>query len=133
MIKVFWLFHKREKQSDPRLAWFMFHKIYHRYSDINNKEERNSGMLLTIMWLGPAQDTPFFYTPSHLSELKHFKSIISTQFSLFSYLNIARHNLVIELCREQVYFYGSRENQPKVFRHIFFAFFNIAHFHIYFS
>ena len=25
-----------------------------------------------------AQDVPFFYTPSHLSELRSFKSIIST-------------------------------------------------------
>ena len=31
---------------------------------------------------GPAQDVPFFYTPSHLSELQSFKSIISTHFLL---------------------------------------------------
>ena len=30
---------------------------------------------------GPAQDVPFFYTPSHLSELQSFKSIISTNIS----------------------------------------------------
>ena len=28
----------------------------------------------------PSQDVPFFYTPSHLSELKSCKSIISTDF-----------------------------------------------------
>ena len=49
MIKVLGLSHKRGKKSDPRLAWFMFHKIYCMYSDIKNKEERNADMLLTIM------------------------------------------------------------------------------------
>ena len=29
---------------------------------------------------GTTQDDPFFYTPSHLSELKRCKSIISTDF-----------------------------------------------------
>ena len=29
---------------------------------------------------GPAQDVPFFYTQSHLSELQSFKLIISTDF-----------------------------------------------------
>ena len=29
---------------------------------------------------GPAQDVPFFYTPSHLSELQSCASIISTKF-----------------------------------------------------
>ena len=29
---------------------------------------------------GPAQDAPFFYTPSHLSELQSCKSILSTGF-----------------------------------------------------
>ena len=28
---------KRENQSDPRLDWFMFHKIYYMYSDNKNK------------------------------------------------------------------------------------------------
>ena len=36
-----------EKKFDPRLAWEMFHKIYHMYSDINNKGERNAALLLT--------------------------------------------------------------------------------------
>ena len=30
---------------------------------------------------GPAQDVPFFYMPSQLSELQSFKSIISTNIS----------------------------------------------------
>ena len=47
MINVLGLSHKREKQSDPRLSWFMFHKIYRMYSDIKNKEERNAPILLT--------------------------------------------------------------------------------------
>ena len=44
---------------------------------------------------------------------------------LFSYLNIARHNLVIGLCCEQFnfLFYVSRENQPKVFSLYIFCFF----------
>ena len=49
MLKVSGLSHKREKQSDPRLTWFMFHKIYCMYSDINNKEERNADMIITSM------------------------------------------------------------------------------------
>ena len=36
VIKVSGLIHKREKKCDPRLAWEMFHNIYHMYSDINN-------------------------------------------------------------------------------------------------
>ena len=32
------------------------------------------------LWRGPAQDVPFFYTPSHFSELNSCKSIISTNF-----------------------------------------------------
>ena len=27
----------------------MFHKIYHMYSDINNKEKKNAALLLTSM------------------------------------------------------------------------------------
>ena len=49
MIKVSRLSHKRAKKSDPRLAWFMFHKIYHMYSNIKNKEVRNAAMLITSM------------------------------------------------------------------------------------
>ena len=49
MIKVLDLVHKRTKQSDPGLVWFMFHNIYQIYSDIKNKEERNSYMILTSM------------------------------------------------------------------------------------
>ena len=48
-IKVSGLCHNREKKFYPRLAWGMFHKIYHMYSDINNKEETNAGFLFTIV------------------------------------------------------------------------------------
>ena len=48
---------------------------------------------------GPAQDVTFFYMGYHLSELKSCTLIFSTHL-FFSYLNSARHNLVIELCRE---------------------------------
>ena len=43
------LFHKRSKKSDPGLAWEMFHKIYHMYSNIKNKEETNEALMLTSM------------------------------------------------------------------------------------
>ena len=46
MIKASVLSHNRSKQSDPRLAWFMSHKIYHVYNSIKNKEEINAAMLL---------------------------------------------------------------------------------------
>ena len=36
--------------------------------------------ILTIKWRGPVQDVPFFYTPSHVSELQSCKLIISTDF-----------------------------------------------------
>ena len=49
MIKVSGVFHKSSKQSDPRLAWLMLHRIYPIYCDINVKEERNDVMLLTSM------------------------------------------------------------------------------------
>ena len=49
MIEFSGLSHKRARQSDPRITWFMFHNIYRVYNGINNKEERNSAMLITIM------------------------------------------------------------------------------------
>ena len=49
IIKVLGLIHKRAKQCDLRLAREMFHKIYHMYNDIKNKEETNVALLLTIM------------------------------------------------------------------------------------
>ena len=48
-IKVYGLIHNREKKSDLRLAWEMFHKIYHMYSGIKNKEEKNTALVLTSM------------------------------------------------------------------------------------
>ena len=49
IIKVSDFSHKRVKQSDPNINWDMFHNIYHMYSDINNKEEKNAALLLTII------------------------------------------------------------------------------------
>ena len=49
MIKVSGLVHKGENKYDLRLAWFMFHKIYRMYSDINNKEEINAAMIIKSM------------------------------------------------------------------------------------
>ena len=49
----------------------------------------------------PVQDVPFFYTPSHLNELKVLSQLSQPIFLSFSYLNSTRHNLVIELCREK--------------------------------
>ena len=37
IIKYLGLGHKRENQCDTRLAWEMFHKIHHMFSDIKNK------------------------------------------------------------------------------------------------
>ena len=39
----------RANQSDTKLAWEMFHKIYRMYSDIKNKEETNTYLMLTWM------------------------------------------------------------------------------------
>ena len=49
IIKVSGLSHKRANQCDPKLAWEMFHNIYHMYSDIKNKEEINAALLITSM------------------------------------------------------------------------------------
>ena len=49
MIKFSGLIHKRENQSDPRIACFILHKTYHMYGDTKNKEQRNSAMLITSM------------------------------------------------------------------------------------
>ena len=43
----------------------------------------------------PYQDVPFFYTPSHLSELWNFKSMLQPMSFLVSYLNSVQHNSVI--------------------------------------
>ena len=48
-IKVYGLSHKRGNQSDPELSREIFHKIFYMYSDINNKEETKSDLLLTSM------------------------------------------------------------------------------------
>ena len=58
-----------------------------------------SGIQRTVVRLVPAQDVPFFYTRSHLSALQSCAFIFQPIFSLFSHLNSAQHNLVIELCR----------------------------------
>ena len=47
---------------------------------------------------GPSQDVTFFYTGYHLSEQQSCTLIFSTNFILSSYLNSARHHLVIKLC-----------------------------------
>ena len=46
IIKVSGLIQNRAKQCDPRLAWEIFHKIYHIYSYIKHKEEINADLLL---------------------------------------------------------------------------------------
>ena len=49
MIKVSGLRHKKEKQSNPRLTWFMFQKVYIMYRNTKKREERNAAMILTSM------------------------------------------------------------------------------------
>ena len=48
-VKFYGLIHKRASQSGQTLAWDIFHKIYHMYSVIKNKEETNEAFLITIM------------------------------------------------------------------------------------
>ena len=48
-IKFSGLSQNRAKQSDPKITWDMFHKIYHMYIDIKNKEETNAALLLTCI------------------------------------------------------------------------------------
>ena len=49
--------------------------------------------------IGPTQDATFFYTGSHLSELKCCALIFSANLNIIFTLKSARQNLVIELCR----------------------------------
>ena len=49
MIKILGLRHKGEEQRGTRLDWSMFHRIYRMRSDIKNKEEINSSIVLTSM------------------------------------------------------------------------------------
>ena len=49
IMKFSGLIHNREKKCEPRLAWEMFHKICHMYSDIKNKEETHAALMLTSM------------------------------------------------------------------------------------
>ena len=49
IINFMGLSHRRENQCDPRLAWEIFNKIYHIYSDLNNKEKTNAALLLISM------------------------------------------------------------------------------------
>ena len=44
-----------------------------------------------------------FYTGSHFSDLQSCTLIFSTHFILFSYLDSARQNLVIELCHALIF------------------------------
>ena len=46
MIIVSSLSHKRAKQSDPRLAWYMFHTICAMYRDVAKKTEEYHDKLL---------------------------------------------------------------------------------------
>ena len=91
--------------------------------------------LLMSIERGPYQDTPFFYTPYHFSELKSFKSLISTHFLfifIFKYCMTQFSHWIVSWAILNC-FYSSRENQLQVFCYGFFWFFNNAHFHIYFS
>ena len=59
----------------------------------------------------PTQDVPFFYTPSHFSELKVLSQLFQPIYLAFSYLNSVRHFSGIEFCREYLlllFYYGSR-------------------------
>ena len=53
---------------------------------------------------GSVQYATLFYIGYHLSELQSCTLIFWTNFILFSYLNITRHNLFIELCLVLKYF-----------------------------
>ena len=75
-----------------------------------------------IKWWDPDQYTPFFYTRTHLSELPSCKSIISTEFFTFSYLNSAQHISVIELCC-QIFFKRFYRKLTHSFSYWFFGFY----------
>ena len=83
IIKVSGLIHKRANQCDPRLAWEMFHNIYHMYSDIKNKEEINAALMLTSMSdhedINKVSETTVNSHKIIIEQLSHRNSIRSNQ------------------------------------------------------
>ena len=67
---------------------------------------------------GPAQEFPFFYTPSYLSELQSCKSIISTDFSFIfifkSSTTQCSHWIVSCTKKILIFVYGYLSNQLTV-------------------
>ena len=64
-----------------------------------NLHQNPGGKSMVDIILVPSQDVHFFYTLSHFSALQSCALILSTNFCLFSHLNSAPHNLVVEFCR----------------------------------
>ena len=107
-------------------------KHYQEHSDLillkippyHHKKHQNhmSNQLLTYNKRGPAQEVPFLYTPSHLSELQSFKSIISTHFPLILIFKQCKTQFSHWIVSRAIFFYGSIENQLKVFCYVFLLF-----------
>ena len=75
------------------------------YTEFLRNSYGKYNLSVRVCWRGPAQDSPF--SSHHLISVNYkVVSQLSQSISLsFSYLNIARHNLVIELCRALKIFY----------------------------
>ena len=71
----------------------------HSYKDSDIGSLRQFEYFNEYFSLGPAQYKPFSYTPYHFSEPQILIRLSQPIFLSFLYLNIARHTLVIELCR----------------------------------
>ena len=73
------------RATTQNVIWKLIHPLNYRYRRKQKQFYIMSWILtfnLILWWRGPAQDAPFFYTSSHLSELKSCKSIISTNLPL---------------------------------------------------
>ena len=67
--------------------------------EVTKSYQNLPAVFVAFIGRGLSQDVTFFYMGSHFSKLQSCALIFSTNFILFSYLNSARHSLVIEVCR----------------------------------
>ena len=84
LIKVSNLSNNISKQSDPRLAWIMFHKVAHIYRDITKQETVQALIIIQGLHVnlestkdtGMSPETPILYMP--LKPIMNLDSTLAT-------------------------------------------------------
>ena len=62
-MKVSIISNNRARQSDPRLAWLMFHKIAHMYRDIRKQESEETTELILNLCVNLNSNNTSFSSP----------------------------------------------------------------------